>query len=140
MELDLNKHTEAILHLLLEARHGAQPRGWWLHCEAIKRQSVPIDKAILTNCHDRLDKESQGTGVVCLPIDEVLGWTDSAQTALDFLTIAPDSMDAWLDMFVPVERRPSVPLEAEYKRQGRDAPSDQQILEFPVLHVPGEMP
>lgn len=105
------------------------PAGWWLHYEAVVRRAVPVPVAVLTNCHDNTEKESTGAGLVMLPIDEVLGWTESAQVAMDFLTIHADSLDAWLDMFVPVERRPSVPVSPVHQR--KSAPDDQQVMEFP---------
>jgi hypothetical protein len=82
------------------------------------RNAVPVALAILTNQHDERDQD--GTR---LPIDEVLGWTDSPQTAMDFLTVANESLDAWLDLFVPVEKRPSVPIAPRHVRE-------QQVLEF----------
>lgn len=128
MPIDPSKPLESILSLL-----SAKPVGWWLHYESLKRQAVPIDRAVLTNCHDKVDKEGGGAGFLCLPIDEVLGWTDSPQVALDFLTISMESLDAWMDMFVPVERRPSVPLEPVHQRHmaGKTAPDDQQVMQFP---------
>lgn len=105
--------------------------GWWLHCETLKRQAIPIHLAVLTNCHDNADKESTGAAFLALPIDQVLGWTDSAQVALDFLTISDESLDAWLDMFVPVERRPSRPMLPVHKRHLQPMAGDDKAFMFP---------
>ncbi len=94
----------------------AAPTGWWLHYEALRRQAVPIANAVLTNMHDNTEKESTGTSLLHLPIDEVLGWTDSPQLSLDFLTVPHDEMDAWVMLNIPTERRPSKPTLPVWKR------------------------
>ncbi len=115
------------------------PHGWWLHAEAIKRSAVPVSLAIITNQHDHTQDTA---GFVAIPIDEICGWTDNAQFAMDFLVIHADSLDAWLDMYIPKERRGSFNLEAYHKRvargEGTGLRGDDRAMEFPAIIDPSD--
>lgn len=104
-----------------EQKHAAGPH-WYLHASAIVRHAVPVNLAIVSNMHVGKDIEHP-TAYMILPIDEVYGVTADPQLALEWTTIGDDSLEDWLDLHIPAQRRPRFKPAPAWKKQ-RDMPAD----------------
>ncbi len=107
-------------------------KGWWLHCSAILRQAVPVHLCIITNQHDNTTADAGHDATPRIPIDEVLGWTDVPQLALDFLTVNRESVEDWIKHFIPIERQPMFKCPPGYAA----STSDKQLTLDDALAVP----
>ncbi len=68
--------------------------GWILVMRGIgTRESVPADKAIITNCRE---EPAEFNGFYRVMVNEVIGWTNSPRTAMQWPLHAGDTK-AWMD-------------------------------------------